>query len=65
MRQMLLVVAAAVRSANLELAPGYQPRPARQLLLIVPRGGTLMRVREKRSAARVALTGSEALLGKQ
>lgn len=45
MRQMLLVLATAVQSVELELAPGYQPTPARQLVLIVPRGGTLMRKR--------------------
>jgi cytochrome P450 len=46
MRQMLLVLATAVGSVDLELAPGYQPKPARHLVLIVPRGGGLMRRRQ-------------------
>jgi cytochrome P450 len=52
MRQMLLVLSTAVRSADLELAPCYQPRPARHLVLIVPQGGGLMR----RQQAGVATT---------
>jgi len=43
MRQMLLILSTAVRSANLELAPGYRPAPTRRLVLIVPGNGTLMR----------------------
>ena len=42
MRQMLLVIATTVQCADLELAAGYQLMPTRQLVLIVPRGGTLM-----------------------
>ena len=45
MRQMLLVLSTAARAADLELAPGYQATPARQLVLIVPRRGALMRRR--------------------
>ena len=43
MRQMLLVISTAVRWAGLELDPNYRLAPARQLVLIVPRKGTLMR----------------------
>lgn len=46
MRQMLLVLSTAVQSVDLELAPGYRPKPARHLVLIVPRGGGLMRRRQ-------------------
>jgi cytochrome P450 len=45
LRQMLLVLATAVRCVELELAPDYRPTPTRHLVLIVPRGGTLMRRR--------------------
>lgn len=45
LRQMLLVLATAVRHFDLELAPGYRVRPARHLVLIVPRDGGLMRKR--------------------
>jgi cytochrome P450 len=51
MRQMLLVIATAVRAFDLELAPGYRPAPARQLVLIVPRYGTPMRRRADAPAA--------------
>jgi cytochrome P450 len=46
MRQMLLVHSTALRCVDLEPAPGYQLKPARQLVLIVPRGGALMRRRQ-------------------
>ena len=49
MRQMLLILATAARCGELELAPGYRPAPQRQLVLIVPRGGTLMRRGERRT----------------
>jgi cytochrome P450 len=45
MRQMLLVLATAIRDVALEPAPGYVPTPERHLVLIVPRGGGLMRRR--------------------
>jgi cytochrome P450 len=45
LRQMLLVLATAVRCVELDLAPGYRPTPTRHLVLIVPRGGNLMRRR--------------------
>ena len=45
LRQMQLIVAEAVRAADLELAPGYVPTPVRELVLIVPSAGTLMRKR--------------------
>ncbi|HEV3119333.1 MAG TPA: cytochrome P450 [Gemmataceae bacterium] len=50
MRQMLLVLATALRSVDLQLAPGYVPEPARHLVLIVPRGGTLMQRQQMPSA---------------
>lgn len=45
LRQMQLTIAETLRTADLELAPGYVPTPARQLVLIVPRAGTPMRKR--------------------
>jgi cytochrome P450 len=45
LRQMALILSTAVRCVSLELAPGYQPVPARHLVLIVPRGGAVMRRR--------------------
>ena len=45
MRQMALVLSTALRSADLELAPGYRPTPERRMVLITPRGGALMRRR--------------------
>jgi cytochrome P450 len=45
MRQMLLVLSTALYSVELELAPGYRPRPVRHLVLIVPRGGAMVRRR--------------------
>ena len=42
MRQMLLILSTFLAEAALEFAPGYQPRPSRNLVLIVPRQGTLM-----------------------
>lgn len=44
-RQMLLVLATMMKTMDLELAPGYQLRPVRQLVLIVPAAGTQMRRR--------------------
>jgi cytochrome P450 len=52
MRQMLLVIATA-SAAGLELVPGYWPGPVRQLVLIVPRGGTVMRRRPAEAAVKV------------
>jgi cytochrome P450 len=49
LRQMLLVLATALRSVDLEVAPGYQLRPARHLVLIVPRDGGLMHRRQARA----------------
>lgn len=43
LRQMLLVLATAARCVELDLAPGYRPKPARHLVLIVPKGGGLLR----------------------
>jgi cytochrome P450 len=40
MRQMMLIVSTFLAEASLEFAPGYQPRPERNLVLIMPSGGT-------------------------
>jgi unspecific monooxygenase len=42
LRQMPLIVSTIIQSTELALAPGYEPRPVRQMVLIVPKGGTLM-----------------------
>jgi hypothetical protein len=42
MRQMVLVLSTFLTQASLEFAPGYQPRPARNLVLIMPHGGTMV-----------------------
>lgn len=41
-RQMLLILATLLQEPGLALAPGYQPTPERQMVLIAPRAGTLM-----------------------
>jgi cytochrome P450 len=41
-RQMVLILATIIRSVDLALAPGYQPRPVRQMVLIGPHDGTQM-----------------------
>jgi cytochrome P450 len=51
LRQMLLVLAAALSSLDLELAPDYRPRPMRHLVLIVPQGGGQLRRRPTRTTA--------------
>lgn len=43
LRQMQVVLGTAVRSGALGLAPGYRPVPKRHLVLVIPRGGALMR----------------------
>jgi cytochrome P450 family 110 len=42
MRQMVLILSTFVAQAALEFAPGYQARPARNLVLIMPRRGALV-----------------------
>jgi cytochrome P450 family 110 len=42
MRQMILMTSTILRLADLALAPGYEPRPERRLVLILPRDGTRM-----------------------
>jgi cytochrome P450 len=42
LRQMLLTAATLARSAGLALTPGWEPRPVRRLVLVLPRGGTPM-----------------------
>jgi cytochrome P450 len=44
-RQMPLLIAALLASARLRLATGYAPHPVRQMVLIVPRSGTLLEFR--------------------
>jgi cytochrome P450 len=42
LRQMLLLAATLARTPALNLAPGWQPRPVRRLVLVLPEGGTPM-----------------------
>jgi cytochrome P450 len=42
LRQMLLTAATAARCAGLAAEPGWEPRPVRRLVLVVPEGGTRM-----------------------
>lgn len=42
MRQMILMTSTILRLADLTLAPGYEPRPERRLVLVLPREGTRM-----------------------
>ena len=42
MRQMTLVTSTLLRHLDLALLPGWEPRPERRLVLILPRGGTPM-----------------------
>ena len=42
LRQMLLTAATAARCAELAPEPGWEPRPVRRLVLVVPEGGTRM-----------------------
>jgi unspecific monooxygenase len=44
LRQMLLTAAALARTPGLRLAPGWQPRPVRRLVLVLPEGGTPLRL---------------------
>ena len=56
LRQMALVLSTFVSGAALELAPGYQVRPARNLVLIMPRRGTMV-VNRAVEPARVRAAG--------
>ncbi|HKI06643.1 MAG TPA: cytochrome P450 [Thermoanaerobaculia bacterium] len=51
MRQMILTTSAILRRAELSLAPGYETRPERRLVLILPRRGTRMVLERRREAA--------------
>jgi cytochrome P450 len=51
LRQMQLIAATAVRHADLALAPGYAPEPVRRLVLVLPRHGARMVLRQRREAA--------------
>jgi unspecific monooxygenase len=42
LRQMLLIASTLIKHERLTLAPGYEPQPARHMVLIVPKEGTLM-----------------------
>ena len=42
LRQMVLMLSTIINQVDLALAPGFEPKPVRQLVLIVPRGGTRM-----------------------
>jgi cytochrome P450 len=50
LRQMELITATTARTAELALAPGYEPLPVRRLVLIVPRGGGRVRLHERRGS---------------
>ncbi len=56
MRQMMLILSTFLTQAALEFAPGYQPHPVRNLVLIMPRRGTLV-VNRAISPASVAAAG--------
>ena len=49
LRQMELITATTARNADLALAPGYEPRPVRRLVLVVPRLGGRVWLRRRRS----------------
>jgi hypothetical protein len=48
---MTLMTSTILRLANLALAPGYEARPERRLILIQPRHGTRMVIERRRKAA--------------
>lgn len=50
LRQMRLITATALRHADLALAPGYEPAPVRRLVLVLPRQGARMVLRQRRAA---------------
>ena len=47
---MRLITATALRHADLALAPGYEPAPVRRLVLVLPRQGVRMVLRQRRAA---------------
>lgn len=47
MRQMTLIASTMIARFALRLAEGYNARPSRRMVLIVPRGGTQMIVRDR------------------
>jgi cytochrome P450 len=51
LRQMRLITATTVRYADLAPAPGYEPKPVRRLVLVLPRQGARMVLRQRREAA--------------
>ena len=51
LRQMRWITATAVRHADLVPAPGYEPAPVRRLVLVLPRQGGRMVLRQRREAA--------------
>ena len=46
-RQMQIILRKVLSMVDLEAAPGYSADPYRQMLLIIPSGGTMMQVRNK------------------
>ncbi|MFL6193060.1 MAG: cytochrome P450 [Thermoanaerobaculia bacterium] len=50
-RQMRLITSTILRHADLAFAPGYESRPERRLVLILPRAGTPMVLERRREAA--------------
>lgn len=61
MRQMVLILATFIAQAALEFAPGYEARPVRNLVLIVPRRGALV-VNRAVSPVRVMAAGPANLM---
>jgi cytochrome P450 family 110 len=51
MRQMILMTSTILRLADLALAPGYEPRPERRLVLILPKAGTRMVLKSHRETS--------------
>lgn len=51
LRQMRLIAGTAALHADLALAPGYEPAPVRRLVLILPRHGARMVLRQRRRVA--------------
>jgi hypothetical protein len=58
-----LILSTFLAQASLEFAPGYQVRPARNMVLIMPRRGTLVVNRALSPASVATASLSEMALG--
>lgn len=65
LRQMLLTAATLARCEGFELAAGWQPRAVRQLVLVVPKGGTPMRSTLPRASPSVLVVTGGWLTGQE